>query len=122
MLYDTEADSIAMGAIAYRQDTIRQTSSNFKMETFIKVYNEACDSINTRGLDHYRDLITSRCQVQHDIVDSLMLQHPLRYVHVSPPRQRDIDRAKTWLGLLSPAKSPAKNESKKGNKKKKQQK
>jgi len=122
LLYDTEADSIAMGAIAYRQDTIRQTSSNFKMETFIKAYNEACDSINTRGLDYYRDLITSRCQVQHDIVDSLMLQHPLRYVHVSPPRQRDIDRAKTWLGLLSPAKSPAKNESKKGNKKKKQQK
>lgn len=119
LLYDSEAGSLAMGAIVYRTDTLHLHNLQQQIESFKKAYNEACDSINTRGLDHYRDLITSRCHVQQDIVDSLMLQHPPRYGHVRLPRQKDIDRSKIWLGLLSPAKSESKNESKKGNKKKK---
>ena len=67
------------------------------MDAFIRAYDIACDSINTFGLSHYGDLIATHCHVSADIVDSLTDQHPVRFRHVSPPRQRDIDRAKKWL-------------------------
>ena len=96
MLYDT--NSLLMGAIVCRADTLRPQR---QMQTFIKAYNEACDSLNTRGLDYYRDLIATHCHVEKDVVDSLVVQHPTLFHHASPPRQKDIDRAKTWLGYLS---------------------
>lgn len=98
MLYDSAADSLALSVIAFSQkDTLRRQ----QMETFVKVYDEACDSISIRGLDHYRDIITRRCHVQEDIVDSLMVQHAPQFHHATPPKQAAIDRAKTWLGYLS---------------------
>lgn len=112
-LYDTSADSLALGAIAFKADTLRSQ----QMKTFIKVYDEACDSINILGLEHYRDIVVTRCHVQQDIVDSLTNMNPPRFSHASQPRQSDIDRAKTWLGILSPAKSANMNENRKGKKK-----
>lgn len=112
-LYDSTTDSLALGVIAFSQrDTLRRQ----QMEAFVRIYDEACDSISIRGLDHYRDIITERCHVQPDIVDSLILQHAPTFHHATPPKQAAIDRAKTWLGYLSVSKP--KSESKKGRRKK----
>ena len=115
-LYDSTTDSLALGVIAFSQkDTLRRQ----QMETFVKIYDEACDSISIRGLDHYRDIITERCHVQQDIIDSLMLQHAPQFRHASQPKQSAINRAKTWLGYLSVSKSePRKTSKGKGRRKK----
>lgn len=97
MLYDSGADSLAMGVVAFSEKALKDSLHQQQMETFIKAYDEACDSINILGLEHYRDIITNRCQVKESIVDSIIIQHPPRYTHARPPRQRDIDRAKAWL-------------------------
>ena len=112
-LYDSTTDSLALGVIAFSQrDTLRRE----QLKTFVRAYDEACDSINIRGLDHYRDLITERCHVQQDIVDSLTVQHAPQFHHATPPKQAAIDRAKTWLGYLSMSKP--KSESRKGRRRK----
>ena len=112
-LYDSTTDSLALGVIAFSQ---RDTLHRQQMEAFVRIYDEACDSINIRGLDHYRDIITVRCHVQQDIVDSLTVQHAPQFHHATPPTQAAIDRAKTWLGYLSVSKP--KSESRKGRRRK----
>ena len=57
----------------------------------IKGYNLACDSINERGLQHYKDLIVKCCNTDAGTVKQLPR---LTYHHVSPPRQKDIDKTK----------------------------
>ncbi len=119
MLYDSAEDSMAMGVIVFSKKAIEDSLRHKQMDMFIKAYDEACDSINTKGLHYYRDIIATRCKVDYDMVDSLIVQHPVRYSHASPPRQRDIDRVRTWLGILKPSKTSTKKDSKKSNKKKK---
>lgn len=122
-LFDSTTDSLALGVIAFRigdykspqaepKDTLRRQ----QMEAFVRIYDEACDSISIRGLDHYRNIITERCHVQPDIVDSLILQHAPDFHHAVPPTQAAINRAKTWLGYLSVSKP--KSESRKGRRRK----
>lgn len=117
-LYDTTADSLVMGVIAFSQEALKDSLRRRQMKTFLKVYDEACDSINTLGLDHYRNLIATRCHVQQDVADSLTQQHPVLFSHTSLPRQRDLDLARKWLGYLSESKSLSKKDSKSGSKKK----
>ena len=97
LLYDSGADSLAMGVLAFSEEALKDSLRRQQMEAFIKIYNEACDSINILGIDHYRQIIADRCHVGEAAVDSMMAQHPIHYLHASPPRQRDVDRAKKWL-------------------------
>ena len=118
-LYDSTTDSLALGVIAFSEKALKDTLRREQLKTFVRAYDEACDSINIRGLDHYRDIITERCHVQEDIVDSLMVQHAPQFHHATPPQQAAIDRAKTWLGYLSASKTENKKTGKsKGRRKK----
>lgn len=104
-LFDSARDSLALGVIAFSQKALADTLRRQQMETFIKSYDEACDSINTRGLNHYRDILARHCHVRQDIADSLAAQHPPRFAHARQPRKAAIDLAKTWLGYIAPNKT-----------------
>lgn len=97
VLYDSAADSLMPGAIAFSEKALNDTLRRSQMEAFIRAYDNACDSINTLGIEHYRDIITTQCHVADDTVDSLIIQHPVTFFHARPPQQRDLERAKAWL-------------------------
>ena len=91
VLFDSRNKDIRLGVIAahgaWRNDPYRKE----QQELFIKGYNIACDSINDRGLQHYSSIIEKCCQTDKGTVKQL--PH-LTFHHVSPPRQKDIDKTK----------------------------
>lgn len=97
VLYDSGADSLAMGVFAFSEKTLSDSLRRQQMEIFVRACDEACDSINILGLDHYRHIIAERCHVNEAIVDSMIVQHQPYYSHARQPRQRDVELAKKWL-------------------------
>ncbi len=95
VLLDTREMNLQLGALAFREDAMKDTTRQRQISQLLGIYNQACDSINDHGLDYYRDLIVSRCNVKPATVDSLM--QGIRFDHVAAPKQSDIDLAKDWL-------------------------
>ena len=112
VLYDTRWNDVCMGVLAMREmeeegrtkekeEGVRTKEegrgTKEQVEGLLKAYDEACDSINTRGLMAYRTLIAERCGVRPEILDSLPPD-----IHFNPsrqPRQHDIDLATSWLKI-----------------------
>jgi NitT/TauT family transport system substrate-binding protein len=65
------------------------------LDLFVKAYNKACDSINAKGVRHYRDLIVEKCGVAKAVADSL--PSGIKFQHAVGPRQKDIDAAQKWI-------------------------
>jgi len=92
---DTRQSGQHYGVIAFSEKVLKNADRQRQLETLLKVYNMACDSVNTNGMKAYRDLIKTYCGVKAETVDSL--PPDLHYNHAAAPRQKDIDRAKAWL-------------------------
>lgn len=97
VLYDSGADSLAMGVFAFSEKALRDSLRRQQLEVFVRACDEACDSINILGLKHYSHIITARCHVSEAVVDSMIAQHPPAYTHARQPRNRDLERARKWL-------------------------
>lgn len=95
VLYDTQWNDVRMGVMVASEvsqgDTLRQRFT----EGMLKAYNEACDSINSRGIRSYSKLLVRRCGVQEKVADSLSTD--IHFNGVCQPRQEDIVRATSWL-------------------------
>lgn len=91
VLFDSRNKDIRLGVIASRGALNNDPYRKEQREQMIKGYNLACDSINERGLQHYKDLIVKCCNTDAGTVKQLPR---LTYHHVSPPRQKDIDKTK----------------------------
>jgi NitT/TauT family transport system substrate-binding protein len=94
VLYDSYVDSLRMGVLAFSEKALEDTLRRAQLQTFIRAYDEACDSLNILGLGHYADVIAQECHVEKALVDSMDI---VKFNHVQSPRQTDIDRAKAWL-------------------------
>ena len=93
-----------------------------QLQLFVNAYNQACDSINKKGLRHYRDLIMHYCNVKKEVVDSLPDVKKNPFVHAQGPRQTDVAQVEKWLGVVNTKNQEAmgkKSESPKNVKKKK---
>ena len=96
VLYDTRQNDIAMGVVVLNDTTIADTTlCRRQVEAFLKAYDEACDSINNRGILFYRDVIMNRCKVKPAIVDSIPSDYQFSPSHL--PLRKDVDRAEKWL-------------------------
>ena len=94
VLLDSRKMDIQMGAIVMQGKGMDDKNRKRQMEVFIKGYQAACDSINTFGIAHYRDLIVKYCQVKSEAVELLDKN---KFVGLAKPRQQDIERAQKWL-------------------------
>lgn len=65
------SDGRQLGALVFRSDVMADTAQRQQVERLVKVWQQATDSIATRGLANYRRLITASCHVQQEIVDSI---------------------------------------------------
>ena len=95
VVLDTRKLDMQMGVIAFREKEMRRPERHKQLDLFVKAYNAACDSINKKGIRHYRDLIVKYCGVQSAVVDSL--PKDIKYQHAVGPRQKDVDLAQKWL-------------------------
>jgi NitT/TauT family transport system substrate-binding protein len=91
VLKDSQKDDIRLGVIAFREKAMNDARIHKQVDNFITVYNMACDSINTNGLQHYSELISKYCGVDEETVLALPKLH---FPHAQPPRGVDLERAR----------------------------
>lgn len=95
VMLDSRKLDIRMGVLAFHEKEMRRPERKRQLDLFVKAYNAACDSINKKGVRHYRDLIAKKCGVTVAVADSL--PKDIKFEHAAGPRQQDIDRAGKWL-------------------------
>ncbi len=86
----SERFGLQLGVVAMRDSAFSVSQT----DAFRRAYNEACDSLNAKGLKAYSNIIVKRMGVTQQTVDSLP---PITFRHTTPPRPNDVERAKAWL-------------------------
>ncbi len=92
---DSQNKNIWLGVLAARTSRIADDYRQNQMRIFRKAYDQACDSINRYGLQHYADIIKAYCHANDATVKALPR---LSFPHIEAPRQIDINRTHnvTW--------------------------
>ena len=93
-LMDTRQMDLQLGVIVACERPLANEKRQEQLDLMVKAYNQACDSLNDKGLPAYRGLIEKYLSLKPAVVDSLP---QLKFPHAQPPRQHDIDRAAQWL-------------------------
>ena len=96
MLLDSRKVPMQMGVIAFRGQVLKDTTRQRQLEVFRKSYNQACDSLTRNGIGKYRDVMEKYYDMQGSLVDSL--PRDIKFTHIAPPAEADIERAQKWLG------------------------
>lgn len=94
LLIDFSSFAPSLGVIAMRQDLIEKQKRQKQLELFKKVYDEAVDSINAKGVRHYGNVIRHYCKVRQSTVDSLKV---LKFMHITPVPPSAVTLAHEWL-------------------------
>jgi NitT/TauT family transport system substrate-binding protein len=94
VLLDTRKLDMQMGAIAMNKLTMSHANRQKQQEALVKGYNRACDSLNHYGLKPYYDVIRRH----YDVSEQALRQLPdsLKFMPVSRPREKDVERARQW--------------------------
>lgn len=93
MLMDSRDKNLHFGVIAFREAALKDKRRQKQLDSFIKVYNMAVDSINRFGLQHYAKVIRKYTNADNKTIKALP---KLRFSHVKQPRERDINIAKRY--------------------------
>lgn len=96
VLLDSRKEDLMMGVIAEDSLAMSEANRQRQLKALIDGYNKACDSINHFGISHYGEVVRKYC----DLSEQTLRQLPdsLHYDHVTAPRQKDVERARRWLG------------------------
>ncbi len=89
--------NLRLGVIAFREKSVNDKARQKQLDTFVKVYNAICDSINSRGLAHYTDIIKEYTGADEKTISKLP---KVRYTHATPPRESDVDRAHKYAAAI----------------------
>ena len=95
LLYDTQWDDVCMGAIVVREVAMADTLHQRQTEGLLKAYDEACDTINSRGIAYYGNLLSERSNIKFNTSDSLLTSIRFKLSH--QPRNTDLSKARQWL-------------------------
>ena len=95
VLLDTRKLDMQMGVLAFVQKGMDDQNRRRQMETFMKGYREACDSLNHYGVRHYQDVIRKYYTLSEQALKQL--PDSLKFPYSAKPRPEDVERAKQWL-------------------------
>lgn len=95
-VYDTEGKDMMMGVIAFNKKELDKKLNNNGLEQLIKVYNQACDSLNQYTVEHYIGVLEKYYGLTERDIKALPRMH---FHHVLKPRQLDIEAARRFLNL-----------------------
>lgn len=71
VLLDTDSLDFHPGVLVFREDALADTACLHRIETLVKVYRQACDSVEKHGLSHYRNIVSAYCNIRPEVVDSV---------------------------------------------------
>lgn len=94
VLMDSQKRDIKMGVLVFSDKAMNDTRKRAQIDEFIKVYNQACDSINRYGIANYADVIKKHMGVDDKTVKAIP---NIRFEHAASPRSKDIGMANKWL-------------------------
>ncbi len=92
VLADSRDKGVRLGVIAFRSKPLEEKRRQEQLSLFLKAYDRACDSINKNGLVKMADIIEKYCGSDDKTIKALP---KLNFTHATPPRQKDIDIAKS---------------------------
>ena len=91
VLMDSRDRDLCLGVFAFRSDALKDKDKGQTFERFIKAYDQACDSLNINGLQHYGDIVMRNCLIDEKVLNALP---KMRFEHASQPRYKDVQTAK----------------------------
>lgn len=94
VLLDTRDLGMHLGVVAFSEKALHNKDRQKQVELFLKVYNQAVDSINTRGVAHYSKLIEKYTGADANTLKELPKN---TYQHAVPPKTADVARAKNFV-------------------------
>lgn len=94
VLADSRDMDTHLGVIAFTQKAYKNKNRKKQIDTFLRVYNSICDSINQYGIKHYNDIIQKYTDADAKTIKALP---KLKYTYATEPRKKDIDIAKRYL-------------------------
>lgn len=97
VIMDSRKLDLRLGAIALRKSIANDKTRQKQLDALTKAYNMAVDSINKNGIARYAELIEKFCRVDRATIDSIA-HSPLKFTHAQKPREKDLERAKKWIG------------------------
>ena len=86
-LFDSRDKNLQLGVVAFRKKILSEPRRKDQVAKFIKAYNIAVDSINSRGVQHYARIITKYTGADAKTISNLP---KLKYEHAMEPRRRDL--------------------------------
>ena len=95
VILDSRKLDVHLGAFVAQGKGMDDAKRQQQLKVFIDGYNQACDSLNKYGLGSYRALIRKYCQAKDATVAAL--PKDLKFTRMTPPREKDIERARKWL-------------------------
>ncbi|NPD91465.1 ABC transporter substrate-binding protein [Xylanibacter muris] len=95
VLADTRKLGFSFGVIAFRSGVFDNDRRKKQKDVFVRAYNMAVDSINGKGIGHYKALIHKYCNVDESVVGKI--PEDIKFRHISEPRTEDIARASAWI-------------------------
>lgn len=94
VLADSRDLHVDLGVIAFRAACWKDKRQRQQIENFLKVYNQACDSINKNGVRHYAQIIRKYTGADDKTINALPKLH---YVHARKPMPQNLEVArKRW--------------------------
>lgn len=95
VIADSRKMNVASGAIVVRKTIYDDKARKPQIEAFVNAYNAAVDSIAKFGVQHYGNLVAKYCAVDEKTV--ARLPKDLKFKHMAPPEERDIEQAKKYI-------------------------
>ena len=95
VIADSRKMNVASGAIVVRKTIYDDKTRKPQIEAFVNAYNAAVDSIAKFGVQHYGSLVAKYCAVDEKTVAKL--PKGLKFKHMAPPEERDIEQAKKYI-------------------------
>lgn len=96
VIYESEKQDMQLGVLVFRDKEMQRKERSNQLQFFLKVYDQACDSINKYGVRRFRDVILNYCKIKQHVADSV--PDNIKYVHAREPREKDIELVEKWLG------------------------
>lgn len=93
VLMDSRDKDIRLGVLAFREKALKDKNRQAQLDSFVKIYNQICDSINKYGVGHYHGIIKKYMHVDDRTIKALP---KLQFQHAVPPRKKDVARAKRY--------------------------
>lgn len=96
VIWKSDSIDLRLGVVAFREKAMKDRRIKAQIDAFLKAYNEACDSLNQRGIKPYGDIVEKYCDVNSATIQALP---KLRFPRAAAPREQDVAEARKWLNF-----------------------